>query len=413
MLQYPNQKQGITIMTAPTYPALQLNLKEDKRLRAGHLWVYSNEVNIGATPLKSFTAGEIVCVLDAHGKPMGMATISPNALLCARLLTREVRVIDTDFFYKRLKTALALRTQLFEQPHYRWVHGEGDFLPGLIIDRFGDDIVVQTNTAGMDKLKVDIIAAIIKLVNPNSITLRNDSRGRELEGLTCEVITVHGTAPAHLALSENGVTFHAPALDGQKTGWFYDHRLMRERLKHYVQGKRVLDVFAYLGSFGVQAAAFGAKEVVCVDVSPLSAEWVAKNAALNGVQDVVSSITGDAFEVMEQLLAEGKKFDVVIVDPPAFIPKAKDMAKGQAAYQKLNALAIRLTQTGGMVFSGSCSMHFARNDLLATVQKAARANDRMVQLIEETHQAQDHPVHPAIKETQYLKGMVFRVLMGD
>jgi 23S rRNA (cytosine1962-C5)-methyltransferase len=399
-------------MTAPTYPALQLNLKEEKRLKAGHLWVYSNEVNTGATPLKSFSSGEIACVLDAHGKAMGMATMSPNALICARLLTRDVVAIDTDFFIKRLKIALSLRTGLFEYPHYRWVHGEGDFLPGLIIDRFGDDIVIQTNTAGMDALKDNIIEAVISLVKPPSITLRNDGRGRELEGLASEVVTVHGTAPAHLALSENGVTFHAPALDGQKTGWFYDHRLMRERLKHYVQGKRVLDVFAYLGSFGVQAAAFGAKEVVCVDVSTISAEWVANNAALNGVEDKVTSITGDAFEVMEALLAEGKKFDVVIVDPPAFIPKAKDMAKGQAAYQKLNALAIRLTQTGGFVFSGSCSMHLARNELLATVQKAARANDRMVQLIEETHQAQDHPVHPAIKETQYLKGMVFRVLMG-
>ncbi len=396
-----------------SYAALVLKPKTDKRIRAGNLWIYSNEIDTQQTPLKGFQSGELVCVLDAQGKALGMATINPNALLCARLLTREVRSIDVDFFTERLKSALALREALFELPHYRWVHGEGDFLPGLIIDRFGDDIVVQLGSSGMDALKEPILAAIQRLVQPNSIILRNDSRGRDLEGLETQVLVAQGTAPEQLSLSENGVTFTAPALNGQKTGWFYDHRSMRARLQNYAPKKRVLDVFAYLGSFGVQAAAFGAESVTCVDVSPLSAEWVARNAALNGVADKVNSIPGDAFDVMTQLLAEGQKFDVVIVDPPAFIPKAKDHAKGLAAYQKLNALAIRLLAVNGTLFSGSCSMHLSRDELLASIQKAARANDRRVQLLEETHQAPDHPIHPAMKETQYLKGLICRVLMGD
>lgn len=396
-----------------SYPALQLKTKEDKRIRAGNLWIYSNEVDTSVTPLKQFNAGEVVCVLDAQGKALGMATINPNALLCARLLTRAVRAIDTEFFIARLQSALALRSTLFDQPHYRWVHGEGDFLPGLIIDRFGDDVVVQLGSSGMDSLKTPIIEAIQHLIQPRSIILRNDSRGRELEGMASEVAVAYGTTPEQLSLSENGVTFQAPALDGQKTGWFYDHRSMRARLQTYAPNQRVLDVFAYLGSFGVQAAAFGAKSVTCVDVSTLSAQWVAHNAALNGVADIVNSITGDAFEVMTQLLNDGQKFDVVIVDPPAFIPKAKDHAKGLAAYQKLNALAIRLIQPNGILFSGSCSMHLSRDELLVSIQKAARANDRRVQLLEETHQAPDHPVHPAMKETQYLKGLICRVLMGE
>lgn len=398
---------------SPQYAALILKPKTDKRIRAGNLWIYSNEIDTTQTPLKSFENGEVVCVLDAQGKALGMATINPQALLCARLLTREVRSINTDFFVERLKSALQLREALFDLPHYRWVHGEGDFLPGLIIDRFGDDIVVQLGSSGMDKLQSDILTAIQRLVPAKSIILRNDSRGRELEGLETQIEVAYGSAPEVLSLSENGVTFQAPALTGQKTGWFYDHRGMRARLQTYAPKKRVLDVFAYLGSFGVQAAAFGAEAVTCVDVSALSAEWVAHNAALNGVGDIVNSITGDAFDVMTQLLANGQKFDVVIVDPPAFIPKAKDHAKGLAAYQKLNALAIRLLNVNGVLFSGSCSMHLGRDELLASIQKAARANDRRVQLLEETHQAPDHPIHPAMKETQYLKGLICRVLMGD
>ena len=396
-----------------SYAALVLKPKADKRIRAGNLWIYSNEVDTEQTPFKTLNNGEIVCVIDAQGKALGMATINPQALLCARLLTREIRTIDVEFFVERLKSALTLRESLYELPHYRWVHGEGDFLPGLIIDRFGDDIVVQLGSSGMDALKEPILAAIQRIVQANSIILRNDSRGRDLEGLETQVEVALGSAPTHLSLSENGVTFTAPALTGQKTGWFYDHRSMRARLQSYAPKKRVLDAFAYLGSFGVQAAAFGADSVTCVDVSPLSAEWVARNAALNGVADKVNSITGDAFDVMTQLLADGQKFYVVIIDPPAFIPKAKDHAKGLAAYQKLNALAIRLLAINGILFSGSCSMHLSRDELLASIQKSARANDRRVQLLEETHQAPDHPIHPAMKETQYLKGLICRVLMGD
>jgi 23S rRNA (cytosine1962-C5)-methyltransferase len=395
------------------YAALPLKPKADKRIRAGNLWIYSNEIDTDQTPLKSFEMGEVVCVLDAQGKALGMATINPQALLCARLLTRDVRSIDTDFFVERLKSALQLREAIYDTPHYRWVHGEGDFLPGLIIDRFGDDIVVQLGSSGMDKLQSDIVQAIQRLVNAKSIILRNDSRGRELEGLESHVSLALGSEPDCLSLSENGVTFQAPALSGQKTGWFYDHRSMRARLQTYAPKKRVLDVFAYLGSFGVQATAFGAQSVTCVDVSSVSAEWVTRNAALNGVADKVTSVTGDAFDVMAQLLADGQKFDLVIVDPPAFIPKAKDHAKGLAAYQKLNALAIRLLNVNGILFSGSCSMHLGRDELLVSIQKAARANDRRVQLLEETHQAPDHPVHPAMKETQYLKGLICRVLMGE
>jgi 23S rRNA (cytosine1962-C5)-methyltransferase len=387
-----------------TYP------NADKRIKAGHLWVYSNEIDTNITPLRSFSAGEFACLLDHSGKALGIVGISPNGLIAARLLTRHLIAIDVNFFEQQLKQALLLRSSLFEMPHYRWVHGEGDFLPGLVIDRFGDDIVVQCNTASMDACRHLIIEAIEKLVSPRSIILRNDSRGRELEGLEKEVLLVHGDMPTQLLLSENGVSFAAPTIEGQKTGWFYDHRDMRHALKAFVANQKVLDVFAYLGSFGVQAASFGASQVTCVDISSLSATWVAQNAELNGVSDRVSSITGDAFEVMEQLLSEGQRFGVVVIDPPAFIPKAKDHAKGLAAYQKLNALAIRLTQVGGFVFSGSCSMHLTRDELLGVAQKAARANDRRLQLIQETHQAIDHPIHPAIKETQYLKGLVFRVL---
>nr|MBP7901048.1 RlmI/RlmK family 23S rRNA methyltransferase [Gammaproteobacteria bacterium] len=178
-----------------SYAALVLKPKADKRIRAGNLWIYSNEVDTEQTPFKTLNNGEIVCVIDAQGKALGMATINPQALLCARLLTREIRTIDVEFFVERLKSALTLRESLYELPHYRWVHGEGDFLPGLIIDRFGDDIVVQLGSSGMDALKEPILAAIQRIVQPNSIILRNDSRGRDLEGLETQVEVAYGSAP--------------------------------------------------------------------------------------------------------------------------------------------------------------------------------------------------------------------------
>lgn len=388
---------------------LRLNRHEERRLQGGHLWIYSNEVNSKETPLKQFKPGEQVRVEAHNGKFLGSAYVNPQSLICGRLFSREPRRLDQALLFSRLEQALSLRSRLFRQPYYRLVYGESDLLPGLVVDRFGKHLSVQLNTAGMEVLKSEIIEALKNLLDPESILLRNDSSMRPLEGLTQEVITAHGTPPQEVELLENNVRMLAPLHNGQKTGWFYDQRPNRAMLKKLVPGKRVLDVFSYVGSFAVQAAVFGAKEVMAVDASRFALEMAEKNAALNGMEKIFSGAEGDAFDVLKALKQEEERFDVIVVDPPAFIKRKKDHKEGLRAYHRINELAMRLLSNDGLLLSASCSMHLQRNELMDVLRSSGRRLDRHVQILFEGGQGPDHPVHPAIPETCYLKAFLARV----
>ncbi|TDB02691.1 class I SAM-dependent rRNA methyltransferase [Halomonas marinisediminis] len=393
-----------------TLSSLRLKKNADRRLKAGHLWLYSNEIDTAATPLKGLEPGQQVVVEAANGKAMGVAYVNPNSLICARLVSRDPQQsLDRSLLVHRLNQALALRQQLFAAPYYRLVHGEGDLLPGLVIDRFGDTLVVQLNTAGMQAVLPELLDALDKVLSPVNVVLRNDTSGRRQEGLERSVEVVKGDVGDPVLLEENGVRFSAPVLDGQKTGWFYDHRVNRAWLNQFVAGKRVLDLFSYVGGWGVQAAAHGAREVLCVDASAPALERVADNAALNGLHEQVSVGEGDAFDVLAALKAEGEQFDVVILDPPAFIKKRKDIPNGERAYGKLNREAMRLLGRDGLLLSASCSMHLAPERLVDVVRGAVRHQDRHGQILFQGHQGPDHPVHPAIPETSYLKALGVRV----
>lgn len=391
--------------------ALRLKPDQDRRLRAGHLWIYSNEVDVAATPLKGFEVGQPVVVENAKGKFLGHAYVNPNSLICARLVSRDPQhALDRSLLVHRLKIALSLRERFYAEPYYRLTFGEADGLPGLVVDRYGEHLVVQLTTAGMERMREPLVEALDKVLSPASILLRNDSSIRELEGLDRYIEVAAGEVPERVAVVEGGCRFEVSTLEGQKTGWFFDQAANRDMLMPRVSGLRVLDVCSYVGAWGVRAAAAGAASVTCVDVSRQALEQVQANAALNGVDDRVQVHRGDAFDALRQLKADGEKFDVVVLDPPAFIKRKKDVKEGTLAYRRLNEAALGLLSRDGLLTTASCSFHMDRDNLLRTVQQAGRHADRHLQLLQVGQQSPDHPIHPAIPETAYLKAFYLRVL---
>jgi 23S rRNA (cytosine1962-C5)-methyltransferase len=395
--------------TSGALPELRLKHREDRRITAGHLWIFSNEVDTARTPLTDFASGAHCRVIGDKDRFLGYAYVNPHALICARVLGRDpLHPPGKPLFVHRLQVALALRERLYATPFYRLVYGESDGLPGLVLDRYGDVIVGQIGTAGMEAMKAGILAAIDKVIGPSAVIWKNDSGARELEGLQSYVETAAGQAVDKTWVVENDVRFEVPIGTGQKTGWFYDQATNRRSALKYVRGARVLDVFSYLGAWGLAATKAGASEVVCVDSSALALEILNRTAADNAL--AVRTLRDDAFDALAALREAGEKFDVVIIDPPAFIKRRKDIPKGQAAYRKLNQLAMQLLPRDGILISCSCSHHLAQDDLIATVQQAARHLGRFAQIVEVGGHSPDHPIHPAIPETRYLKSLFCRVV---
>jgi 23S rRNA (cytosine1962-C5)-methyltransferase len=390
---------------------LRLRPQEDRRVRAGHLWVFNNEVNVAVTPIKGLQPGSMVRIEDCRSGFLGWGYVNPASLICARVLSRSRAQPDAEWVRGRLREALALRERLYPTPHYRLIFGEGDGLPGLVVDRYGDLLVAQVTTAGMEVMWPMVMQCLVDLLSPRGILLRNDTSSRELEGLDQYVRVAFGEVPEFGEVLEGDCRFRVPLKDGQKTGYFYDQRKNRDAVLKYVRGARVLDVFSYLGAWGVRAARAGAASVTCVDSSARAGDWIAENARINGV-DIQVRIQ-DAFEALSSLEQSGELFDVVLLDPPAFIKKRKDQKTGMAAYEKINQQGLRLLAPGGILVSSSCSFHLAQEDLRKIVVKCLRRTDQRGQLLETGGQGPDHPLHPAIPETAYLKSLVCRVLPRD
>jgi 23S rRNA (cytosine1962-C5)-methyltransferase len=398
---------------AAELPALRLKRNEDRRLNAGHLWIFSNEVDAQQTPLPKFKAGELVRVLAHNDRALGLAYVNPQSLISARML-ETWKLPDVAWLATRIRAALTLRERLYPQPYYRLVYGESDGLPGLIIDRYGSACVVQIGTAGMEQFKAQIQQALEQVLGCESLLFKNDSSAREMEGLPSYVEAAKGKFDELGRVAEDGLEFQAPLAEGQKTGWFFDQAANRRNLVKYIrQGARMLDVFSYVGAWGVRAAHSGAREVVCVDSSAAALELAASNAQRNGVNErngsKLTTVRGDAFDVLEDLAKQRARFDVVVIDPPAFAKRKKEQPKALAAYKRLNQLAMRVTADDGILVSCSCSYHVSPEDLQDAIAKAARAADRHLQILEMGGQAPDHPVHPAIPETRYLKSYFCRV----
>ncbi|HEV3153680.1 MAG TPA: class I SAM-dependent rRNA methyltransferase [Candidatus Baltobacteraceae bacterium] len=385
---------------------LRLLHKADRRVRLGHAWIFSNEVDIAKTPLTAFSPGDVAVVKDAYGKPVGTAYVNPGALICARMLTSDAKaVIDGNWWFGRVRRALDLRERLYSSPHYRAVYAESDGCPGLIVDRYGDVLVAQLNTAGVAKMRDDVIGALERACKPRGILLRSAATVRQFEGID-EFDEPVGDVPDVADVCEDNAVFSAPLRKGQKTGYFFDQRDNRSRLARYVRDARVLDVYSYIGSWAVRAMKYGAQSATCVDSSELALTHAAENARRNAVE--IETQRGDAIETMETFAAAGRRFDVVIVDPPSLIKRRKDIQAGQAMYERLNRAALRVLEPGGILVSCSCSHHLSPEMLQRTILQAAKDCGRRMQILERHAHAPDHPIHPAMPETEYLKAFFVR-----
>ncbi|MFD2264166.1 class I SAM-dependent rRNA methyltransferase [Lacibacterium aquatile] len=390
-------------------PILRLQAGRDRRIGSGHPWAYSNEVVMDAAA-KALPPGSLVRVDAAEGGALGLATFNPHTLIAARLLTRDLgATIDEAFLAGKFKAALALRDALYDAPYYRLVHAEADGLPGLIVDRYGDILTVQMNTAGMNRLREPLIAALTSVLNPRSIVLRNDTPARGIEGLDEETDVLGDAIDGPVELIENGVKFAADLVGGQKTGWFYDQRDNRAAAARFAKGGKVLDAFCYAGGFGLTAAVAGAASVEFIDRSKPALDRVLDGAARNGVDGKVRTIAGDAVHVMERKAQDGEKFDVVIADPPAYVKSRKDLGAGLKAYRKMARVAASLVRPGGYLLVASCSHNVEPEAFASEVRAGLARAQRNGRILRSAGAAADHPVHPFLPESAYLKAQLLQL----
>ncbi len=383
---------------------VKLKQKEARRILRGHPWVFSNELE--GSP-SGFSAGEIVDVLDSSGRFVGRGYINPHSLIAVRLLTRKQEEIDRGFIRKRIADARALRTMLNFGESYRAFYSEGDGLPGLIVDKYSSTLVIQSLTAGIDCLLDDIIHELQEEYGPEVIVLRNDSHSRVLEGLQQEKRVVQGNLSGPVLFEEEGISYTADVLEGQKTGFFFDQRENRLALKDYVSGRRTLDCFCYVGAWALSAARFGASEVIGLDSSERAISLAQENAARNNL--AAQFREAEVFEELRVFDKKRERFGCVILDPPAFVKSRAKVREGLKGYKEINSRAMRLLDPGGVLVTCSCSHHIDEELFREMLIDAAHSAGRQARIMEMRAQARDHPALLAARETHYLKCVILSI----
>jgi 23S rRNA (cytosine1962-C5)-methyltransferase len=394
--------------TGVDHPVLRLKKNQDRRIRGGHPWIFSNEIDaVEGEP----EGGAIVDVVDSRGAYLGRGYVNRHSLIAVRLLTRSRDPIDGAFFKKRIARALAYREELFPGARaLRVVSSEGDFLPGLVVDRYDDVLAVQVTTLGMETRKDWILAALVEALSPRAIVLRNDVPVRKLEGLPLETSVWHGTFEPPVTIEVDGLSYQVDPLTGQKTGFFFDQRLNRRLLAGRVTGARVLDAFAYSGAWGLSALQQGAAHVTLVDESAPAMEAARANAALNGMSERADFHVENAFDALAAMAETRERYDAVVMDPPALVKSRARLGQGLKGYRELNRRAMSLLPEGGWLFTHSCSYHVSPEDFLRVLGEAARDAHRPFRFIEWGRQSPDHPILLASPETSYLKCAVLRAV---
>jgi len=382
-------------------PVIRVKPREGKRARGGAPWLYSNEVEMA----KSLPPGSLVSVLGDDGRPFGCGFFNPKSLIAVRLIDPAPDAeIDTAFFAAKLKRALALRESLYPAPYYRLVHAEGDGLPGLVIDRFAETCVVQITSAGMESLRSELLAALDETLGPQNVVLRADAPARALEGLDSYVEAAKGEA-GRIAVEENAVRYFAEPEAGQKTGWYYDQRDNRAFMAALAKGRSVLDAYCYSGGFALAAAKSGAGEVAGLESSAAAVALAEEGAAANHLQ--AKFLKTDVIAELERLGAAGERFEVVIADPPPFVKAKKDLETGAKAYRKLARLAAGVAAENGVLLLASCSHNIPPERFALECATGMARAGRRARLIRQAGAGPDHPIHPMLPESAYLKALVF------
>ena len=390
-------------------PLIRLNPGQGRRLKSGHPWVFSNEIHM-LPEFRKLPPGLPVRLEGDDGWRFGSFMFNAHSLIAARLLDRDPgAAIDAGWVLRRVEAAVALRARVMGSVYHRLVHAEADRLPGLVIDRYGEVLVLQANAAGMDRLLPEIVAALLGALAPRAIVARNDSPMRGYEGLAERVELLHGSDAAAV-VDEGGVVFPIDPLSGQKTGFYFDQRPNRDRVAALAAGARVLDVFCHVGAFGLRCAAAGAAAVTLVDSSAPALERAVSAAERNGLSRCVAVRRGDAFEVFSELATEGEKFDIVVCDPPAFAKSKKDQAAGLRAYGRMARLAAPLVAPGGFLFVASCSHHVPAELFAVAIAEGLQRARREGRVLYSGGAGPDHPVHPLLPESAYLKTQLLQLL---
>jgi len=384
---------------------LLLRRDRDRRIRAGHLWVYASEIDRVTGEAEP---GGVVEIADHRGRFLGRGYYNPRSTIVARVMTHHRdEAVDAALLRRRIAQAVAWRRQVYERSDVcRLVFSEGDFLPGLTVDRYGSWLAVQIGTLGMERMRDEIVQALQDAVHPRGIYERSDLSVRAHEGLPPRRGPLRGDVPEAIEVTIDDLRFAVALHEGQKTGLYLDHRLNRRALIAHAPGRRVLDVFCNAGAFALYALRAGAREAVGIEIAPECVEAARRNAALNGVADRSRFIEGNAFDALRDLERRKERFDLIILDPPAFTKSARAVAAARRGYKEINLRALRLASPGAVLMTASCSFHLGTEEFLEIVRDAAADAGRAVTLLSLGGQAPDHPINLAVPETRYLKALL-------
>lgn len=378
----------------------------EKRVYSLHPWVFRSDIDHIAG---KYNPGDVIDIVSFSGRFLARGFYNPNSQIALRIMTYRDEPVDRKMIFRRVHEAIEYRKTFADLKSCRLIFAESDRLPALIVDSFGDCLVLQCLSLGMEQFRQDVVDALVAELHPAGIWERNDVPVRRLEGLDLCTGLLYGEVPDRIGIMENGVRFLVDVKEGQKTGFFLDQKENRAAIAPFVKGRRVLDCFTHTGSFALHAGRYGASEVTGVDISEYACRFASENAALNGLEDRVRFITANAFDLLAEQSRSGTEYDVIILDPPAFTKTRGAVENALRGYKEINLRAMKMVTDGGYLVTCSCSQHVSRDMFMKMVTDAAMDAKVLLRQVEFRTQAKDHPILPYAPETEYLKCGIYQI----